>query len=176
MSISVTQLPEHSILKTIHYDYVDSFAGDLNDRRQDITSTEIGKSFFKSAPKWVELLFALRNKLVGTFGLKTSENMNDRQLDHFKCTPGEQLGIFKVYNKTENEVVLGEDDKHLNFRVSLYLDQQAANSEKKTLTISTAVTFNNFLGRLYFLPVKPFHKIIVCKMLQGIIHQLESSK
>lgn len=48
-----------------------------------------------------------------------------------------------MFDKNENEIILGEDDKHLNFRVSLFIEQQSNNPQKKDLTISTTVEFNN---------------------------------
>jgi len=177
MTIIKTTLPTNSKLNTIHnkYDYVDSFHGVLNDDKNEFTSVDIGKAFFSSGPKWVGKLFILRNKIVSIFGLKTSGNITnrERQLENFKCEPGEQLGLFKVFAKTENEVILGEDDKHLNFRVSLFLEHQINRTNKKDLIISTTVEFNNWFGRLYFLPVRPFHKLIVPTMLKGIIKELE---
>ena len=117
----------------------------------------------------------MRNRIVSIFGLKTPDNVGDIQnkLDNFKCEPGEQLGLFKVFDKRENEIVLGEDDKHLNFRVSLFVEQLHGNEQKKELTITTTVVFNNWFGRLYFLPVRPFHKLIVPTMLKGTIRELE---
>jgi hypothetical protein len=177
MTITKTELPENSLLKTnsMTYDYVDSFQGQFNDKFQKIGTTEIGKLFFSSGPKWIDRLFAFRNKLVGLFGLKTSGNITDRQkmFDNFKCEKGEQIGLFNVVDKTTNEIILGEDDKHLNFRVSLFIDQQNKNKTGKILTISTTVKFNNWFGRLYFLPVRPFHKLIVPTMLKGIINNIE---
>jgi hypothetical protein len=180
MKIVKTILPKNSILNTSHneYGYVDSFQGVLYDIENKITSVDIGKAFFSSGPKWVGKLFNLRNKIVSLFGLKTSGNVIDRQqqLDNFKCEPGEQLGLFRVFNKTDNEVIIGEDDKHLNFRVSLFLHKSKTDQSKKDLTISTTVVFNNWFGRLYFLPVRPFHKFIVPTMLKGIIKELEKTK
>lgn len=177
MTISRAELPDKSLLKIDEksYDYIDSFQGDFIDRNGNIDSSKIGKSFFASEPKWIEKLFAFRNKLVGIFGLKTSGKITDRQkmLHDFKCEKGEQLGLFKVFDKTDNEVILGEDDKHLNFRVSLFIDKLNENKTDKKLTISTTVIFKNWFGRLYFLPVRPFHKLIVPTMLKGIIKNIE---
>ena len=178
MTTTKTGLPENSLLKTnnMAYDYVDSFQEPFIDKFQKIGTTEIGKLFFSSGPKWIDKLFAFRNKLVGLFGLKTSGKITDRQkiLDNFKCEKGEQMGFFKVFDKTSDEIILGEDDKHLNFRVSLFIDQQNENKTDKKLIISTTVKFNNWFGRLYFLPVRPFHKLIVPRMLQGIIANIEN--
>ncbi len=178
MKIIKTILPANSVLNALNkeYDYIDSFQGVCDDFGSSITSSDIGKAFFTSGPEWVGKLFALRNKIVSIFGLKTSGNINDRkkQLENFKCEPREQLGLFKVFAKTENEVILGEDDKHLNFRISLFKEQ--CTDKKKMITISTTVEFHNWFGRLYFLPVRPFHKLIVPTMLKGIIKELEKKR
>lgn len=177
MNITKTSLPEHSLLNasTTHYNYVDSYQGTFNDIEDKFTSTDIGKAFFASGPKWIDKLFRLRNSIVSLFGLKTAGDKKDRekQLQNFKCNPGEQLGLFKVFAKNENEVVLGEDDQHLNFRVSLFIDQLSSDASNKRLTISTTVIFNNRFGRIYFLPVRSFHKLIVPTMIKGIIKELE---
>lgn len=180
MNIKRSKLPDTSILNSNDktYNYVDSFEGMLSDHEKIFKPADIGKAFFSSGPKWVEKLFDLRNKIVSAFGLKHSENLAGRQhlLDSFKCEPGEQLGLFRVYNKTDNEVIIGEDDKHLNFRVSLFLEDAKSDKPNRRLTVSTTVEFNNWLGRLYFLPVKPFHKLIVPAILKGIIKELEGRK
>jgi len=178
MKIKKTEIPKNSLLKTnnMSYDYIDSFQGQFIDKFQKIGTTEIGKSFFSSGPKWIDKLFALRNKLVGLFGLKTSGKITDRQnmLDNFKGEKGEQIGLFKVFDKTDDEIILGEDDKHLNFRISLFIDKQNENKTNKKLIISTTVKFNNWFGRLYFFPVRLFHKLIVPTMLKGIIKDIEN--
>ncbi|WP_100615704.1 DUF2867 domain-containing protein [Confluentibacter citreus] len=177
MKVIKTIIPNDSVLNASHkkYHYVDSFQGIINDANNKFTSGDVGKAFFSSGPKWIGHLFAMRNRIASLFGLKTAGNLTDRerQLENFKCEPGERLGLFKVFTKTENEVILGEDDKHLNFRVSLFLKEQTNKTYYKELTVSTAVEFNNWFGRLYFLPVRPFHKRIVPTMLKSIAKELD---
>ncbi|WP_162425804.1 DUF2867 domain-containing protein [Pontibacter pudoricolor] len=174
------RIPDTSILKKDSelFDYIDSYRSFFSDDEETIDSTKIGVLFFSGKSKVGSTLFAIRNKIVGLFGLKTSGQVSDRQKqrDNFKCEPGDQLGLFKVYNKTENEVVLGENDKHLNFRVSLFLDRPLDNTGRKSLTVTTTVKFNNLFGRVYFLFVRPFHKLIVPVMLKGMIKRIESEK
>lgn len=178
MTIIKSELPNKSILQMDkkYFDYIDSFQGEFIDKNEIIGSTEIGKLFFTCGPKWIEKLLLMRNKLVGVFGLKTSKTITNRHLlvANLKCEKGEQLGLFKVFDKTSNELLLGEDDKHLNFRISLFIDNPTKDNIKKNLTISTAVTFNNWFGRLYFIIVRPFHKLIVPAMLNGILVNIES--
>ena len=178
MKIIMTTLPSKSTLNNQQkYDYVDSFETEISDPNNKITSSDVGKAFFSSAPKWVENLMNLRNKIAIIFGLKTDPKAGNKkqQLDNFKCEKGEQLGLFKVLDKTETEVILGENDKHLDFRVSLFLENASVNPQNKKIIISTAVVFNNWFGELYFLPVRPFHRLIVPKMLKGIIKELSEN-
>jgi hypothetical protein len=177
MKIKKIKLPERSILNdfSIKYDFIDSYQGDIYDPENKLKATDIGRAFFSSAPNWVGKLFAFRNKMVALFGLKTLDTVSNREelLAKFKCEAGEQLGLFKVFNTNENEVILGENDKHLDFRISLFLESSEGNLTKKIITISTTVIFHNRFGKLYFLPVKPFHQLIVPSMLKGIINHLE---
>jgi hypothetical protein len=179
MKIKKSLLPEKSSLNipTIHYDFIDSYQGEIADPKNQLQATAVGKAFFSSAPNWVSQLFEFRNKIVAVFGLKTANKMSNREalLSTFKCEVGEQLGLFKVFNSNENEVILGENDKHLDFRISLFLEPIEEDAFKKTITISTTVIFHNKFGKIYFLPVKPFHKRIVPVMLKGIIKHLEQS-
>ena len=175
MKIIKTSFPKNSLLNTIdkEYDYVDSFEGVYTDDENKISPTEIGKAFFSSEPKWMGMLFTLRNKMVSIFGLKTSNDSYNRQeiLTNFNFEPNERIGLFKVFNKTENELVVGENDKHLDFRISLL--KVSNDVKKKKIIITTTVNYNNWFGKLYFLPVKPFHKLIVPVMLKSLIRALK---
>ncbi|WP_046745794.1 DUF2867 domain-containing protein [Kordia zhangzhouensis] len=175
MKTKKVSLPKESILNNSNFEYVDSFQTIYHDPLNQISSKDIAIAFFNGTPKWTETLFSIRNKIVSIFGLKTPNKTQDREriLHNFQCKPGERIGLFKVYHTNANEVIMGEDDKHLNFRISLLKDSNADNVTEKKLTISTTVTFNNWFGKLYFLPVKPFHKLIVPKMLKGIVHQID---
>lgn len=177
MKIKKSTLPEKSSLNTLkaQYDFIDSYQGVILDSKNQLQATDVGKAFFSSAPNWVGQLFEFRNKIVAVFGLKTSAKTANREalLAAFKCEVGEQLGLFKVFESNENEVILGENDKHLDFRISLFLEPIQERNSEKTITISTTVLFHNRFGKIYFLPVKPFHKKIVPVMLKGIIKHLE---
>lgn len=179
MTITRTELPENSVLinRLNQYDYVDSYQGTFIDNSNTFQFIDIGRAFFLTTPTWVSKLLMLRNKIVSVFGLKTSGNRVgiEKQLEDFKFEAGERLGIFKVFSKTDDEIVLGEDDKHLNFRISLFLDRSSADQSRRELTISSTVKFNNWFGRLYFLLVKPFHKLIVPAMLKAAIRELEKT-
>jgi len=169
--------PKASILKEVcsQYDYIDSYRAEFTDNEQPIDLSEVSRLFIQhSSPQWVEVLFAIRDRVVKIVGLKTSKDIPSGQQSDFKnCKPGDRLGMFKIFDKTDDELVLGEDDKHLDFRVSLFL-RPLENSARKELAITTVVKYNNWFGKLYFLPVQFFHGIIVSSSLKGIVKSLEN--
>lgn len=174
MKVVKVDLPGGSFLKNDKWDFSDGYLSSFNDSLDKITSIDVGKAFFTSAPSWVDGLMKFRNKIVFFIGLKTADSVSNPEqlLSSFKCEPGEQLGLFKVLYKSETEVILGEDDKHLNFRISLFLTPSSTIG-RKDLIISTTVQIQNWLGRVYFAIIKPFHKVIVPVMLKGIVRQME---
>lgn len=157
--------------------YIDSYQSSLLDTGCSIGPADVGKAFFASAPTWIENLLTFRNKIVSLAGLKTGDDIKDKKLilENFHCAPGEQVGLFTVLLKTDYEVIFGEDDKHLDFRVSFFLSKPVTGMAERQLTISTAVKFNNWFGKLYFLSIKPFHRFIVPAMLKATINQLETT-
>ena len=100
----------------------------------------------------------LRDVLVRGFGLKTAAALR-------KSEAG-RIGIFKVYTSHEHEIILGEDDKHLDFRVSvLQRDRSAEREGTPCVVVSTVVHCNNRLGRIYIRVIKPFHRCVVKALL-----------
>jgi hypothetical protein len=106
----------------------------------------------------------LRDRLVGIIGLKTASRLVRRDLGHDTLQVGDRLGIFKVFDRRSDELLLGEDDRHLDFRVSVLVKNDGS---ADWAIISTVVRFNSWLGRAYFLPVRQFHKLIVPAMLRN---------
>ena len=53
-----------------------------------------------------------------------------------------------------DELILGFDDKHLDFRISVMSDGQ-------TVSMGTWVHTHNFGGKTYLSLIMPFHKLIV---------------
>jgi len=171
MNIKKTVFPINSVLSKTDFDYADCYIGTIESNAKNITSEEVGSAFFMSSPKWIENLLSIRNKIVSTFGLKTGEvGLNKQDLDNFNVKIGERIGLFKLIQKNKSELIFEENDTHLNFKVSLLLDDLRQN-----LTITTTVNFNNWFGKFYFSIVKPFHKIIVPVMLKATIKELKKT-
>jgi hypothetical protein len=65
-----------------------------------------------------------------------------------------------------NELIVGDDDRHLNFRISVY---RSSSNGAEVVTISTAVQINNPVGTAYMAAIKPFHKYLARLMLQRAV-------
>jgi hypothetical protein len=110
---------------------------------------------FGRASWWIRGLMMVRNFAVAPFGLKTGR---DR-----KVSACRRIGLFPVLAETPERVVLGLDDKHLDFRVAV--DVVALGNGQQQVTATTLVRTHNLLGRIYLAAVLPFHRVIVPAML-----------
>lgn len=160
-------------MKTGKYDYIDSYEFVIVDKNNKISITDIAEVFIQPGPKWFEGLFALRNKIAALLGLKTQKTILNES-DPNRWEPGTQTPRFKVFGKTDTEIVLGEDDKHLDLRISLLLKQDIQNTQKKGIVVTTVVKLHNRLGRYYFFFIKPIHCCIVPLIMRQKFKQLEA--
>lgn len=145
--VKQTTLPAHSHIAEGFgsVDYLDVFQ---IRKATPQSAKEIANEIFR-LPAWVKTLLALRNRIVAPFGLKTDKYTSPTAT------------FFPSIESREEELVMGEDDQHLNFRASIL-----KNTSESTVSLITVVHFNNRWGKLYFLPVKPFHHIIMKTLLK----------
>ena len=162
--ISQSEIPKDSNLDIYikKVDYKDCYSFTIPNNNNTIQELYI--SIFSSSPKWVDNMMGLRNRIVRVFGLKTEMKRNEKS--NFQV--GEKVGIFNIFDIQENEIIAGEDDKHLNFRVSVYRKIES----NTNVYIATAVHYNNRFGRFYMTIVKPFHRIVVKSLLKKAYKKL----
>lgn len=141
-------------------DYADAYLARLPAGRR-YTLDQAVALVFATTPGWVKGLMQLRNALVRPFGLKV-EPPQSSAAPGSPLLPGAQAGIFRVFERRPDEL-LGEDDRHLDFRVSVLLRDEGV---QQWATITTVVCFHNALGRAYFAVVRPFHQLIVPALIR----------
>jgi Protein of unknown function (DUF2867) len=146
-----------------HNNFADAFKCQLpQNQPQNIDS--VTRSIFLTMPQWIKELLELRNVIVRPLGIKTSINAIPSNAQE-ELKPGKAIGVFEVMDRKLNEeIMLGEDDKHLNYRISVQLKHE---QEHCWVIVSTVVKFNNLLGQAYFVPVRPVHKIVVPAMMRS---------
>ena len=117
----------------------------------------LARFIFSQQAPWISSLMSVRDALVAGFGLKTAKQLQSIGAED----KASRVGIFKIYSTSPTEVVLGEDDKHLDFRLSVLCSNQPSPGATCQLTLSTVVHCHNRLGRLYIRLIAPFHRLIV---------------
>lgn len=126
-------------------------------------------AFIEASPASVTCLMQLRNLLVKPFGLRTSRVgcpvsslLADRAQEYFlNRYPvwGQKINL----NNTEVQIVLGADDKHLQFRSVVMVEVKA---EGIVISLSNRVAYRNLFGQIYMRCIRSIHqKFIVPKML-----------
>lgn len=75
---------------------------------------------------------------------------------------GDRVGIFCLLYLTENAIILGDSDKHLDVKVFVYKTSQG---KHPAVAVSNVAHIPNTLGRVHMFFVAPMHKIIAPAML-----------
>ena len=135
-------------------DLLDSYAITLPHAAPEDLAT-LTRALFNRPPFWVRGLLRLRDQIVSPLGVKTTTAIRKAG-----ATDGrDRIGFFPVLGRSANEFILGEDDRHLDFRASVLLQGEDRGSRR--LIVTTAVRCHNFLGRTYLRVIKPFHVLVV---------------
>ncbi len=117
-------------------------------RRETSTDPEAwARAIFDDPPRWVAALMGVRERLVGLVGIERSQE------------------TFAVIERSEDEVLLGADAAHLDFRT-------AVRCEPTRVVMSSAVQVHSRRGRLYHAPIRRIHPPIVRAMLARAAHRL----
>lgn len=127
----------------------DAFAIQLPDQASRDPEV-LARFMFSHQPAWIAALMRVRDSVVARLGLKTGKHLASLATG----ARAARIGIFKIYSRSDTEIIVGEDDRHLDFRVAiLCTDAQ--------LTVATVVHCHNLLGRTYLLVIAPFHRMVV---------------
>ena len=126
----------------------------------DMSARMAAEKMLGRSPRWISRLMSARNALVAPFGLKRPE------WDELKA--GNRIGIFPVISETPQQILLGFDDKHMDFRVVVSM---LSGKGCEHVALTTVVRKHNLLGQVYLAVVLPFHVIIVKSMLARLERQ-----
>lgn len=112
-------------------------------------------------PGWIDGLMSLRDLLVRPLGLRTRHDQS--------LTLTQRIGVFPVLSQTAERVVLGLDDRHLDFRLAV--DVARLDDRRREVIATTLVQTHNRLGRTYLAIVLPFHRRIVPAVMARVARQ-----
>lgn len=144
--VVASKLPPHSALhsRVGKGDFLDCYCVESNlEPRQ---AADIITDF----PGWAQFLLLIRQVITAPFGLS-----NDGP------EASDKVGIFPVESENNHELIAGFNDKHLNFRVSVFC-------EDGRVSLATWVHPHNIGGRLYLAAILPFHILIARNALSRV--------
>ena len=113
------------------------------------------------SPGWVRVLLRVRDAVMGRLGVKTTAQVRAGA----DASGVKRIGFFPVLGWRDRELLLGENDRHLDFRASVLL--QAGADGGREIVLTTVVHCRNGLGRVYLAVIRPFHVLVVRAMLRG---------
>jgi hypothetical protein len=163
----LTNLPNESVLVPLYEgaDFADAFAIVLpKEATHDIAA--LAHAVLGQPALWARALLRMRDIAVAGFGVKTTTHIRDEVRSSSKG----HISFFRILQRSEHELILGEDDKHLDFRASLLL-RAANNGQDRELVVTTVVMCHNRFGRVYIALIAPFHRLIarsnLCRAARG---------
>lgn len=111
-----------------------------------LTAPQAAEQLFAHTPAWVRHLMALRDRAMAPFGLVPAAGKP-----------------FPIISSDPAQVVMGLDDRHLDFRLVVSVEGQWA-------AVTTVVRTRNLGGRLYLAAILPFHRLIARAMVARLAH------
>ncbi|WP_377157302.1 DUF2867 domain-containing protein [Roseateles sp. UC29_93] len=133
----------------------DAFAITLADDAPDDAMT-LARATLAAPPFWFRALLAIRDAAVKPLGLKTSAAMR-QHLDEIGV---EHVDIFRVLSATRDEAIFGEQDQHLDFKLSILVRRVEGSTHREAIA-TTVVNCHNRLGRFYLALILPGHVLVV---------------
>jgi len=162
MTSAVTAIdvpPSSRISRELHgADFFDSYEMPIaHDGR---SALEIYLKIVARTPSWANFLMATRNRVVAVLGLKNLGHLGDlnQTKESAAYRVGDRMGIFSLLSVSDDEIILGDSDKHLDVKVSVC---KLAQDGRQSVAVTTVVHIHNLLGRVYMLFVAPVHRLIV---------------
>ena len=166
------RLPKESLIfqDLPKIDYQDAYAIRTS-AKYAVPPEYLVKLFFNSIPFWAKILLGIREVLAKLIGLKTAHGIDvKQQIEEYRGEPGQSIALFHTLRRSDTEILTGENDSHLDFRLSFIGYRQQETFE---IILATTVQMNSWIGRLYFLPVKPIHQVLVKSLLKRMTKRLE---
>lgn len=139
----------------------------LLDPHPDASALDTYLAFIAHTPRWMNVLMALRNRIVRWVGLKHLGVMAARDADKAASDYeiGDRVGIFSLLHADHHEAVMQDNDLHLRVLLSVFKHNVDG---QPMLSVSTVVHIHNRLGQAYMAVVGPAHKLIVPRMLAQV--------
>ena len=161
---TIGQIPEIArLLKGSNYVDVKTIEGQTS-LRQFIAAT---LSYY---PGWIVFLYRLRAilvKLLGLYKHPAPEALPELGAEDVSFVVGEAVTFFTVRLAEENHYWVGEtpEDKHLRAYFAVVVEPIEDNCMR--FHVATIVYYKHWTGPVYFNLIRPFHHLVVSRMMRA---------
>jgi hypothetical protein len=168
MNVVECEVPSGSLLgrEVIEQAYFrDSYRAPLS--RSELGIVDVFFGIFAHHPLWMKLLLIVRNKIASLAGLDAptaSDILHVEIRDRYAV--GDKIGVWPIFSLSENEIVAGRNNKHMDFRLSVL---KVPDGDTTSVVISTICTVHNLSGKVYLFFVAPFHRYGVRKLMANAL-------
>jgi hypothetical protein len=168
LAMYATSLPAESSIASLYpgADLADAFAVPLPPGAAGRRIEDLAEAVLGNPPVWLRSLLALRDGVMVRFGVKTTAMLRARALG----TGAARVNFFPILSQTADEIILGEDDRHLDFRASILVRNRTSGGGEE-LVMTTVVHCHNRLGRTYLCAILPFHRLVVTSSLRRAVRK-----
>ena len=135
--------------------------------RKELGIVDVFFGIFAHQPRWMKLILIVRNKVASLAGLDAptaSEIFHVEIKDRYVV--GEKIGVWPIFWLSEDEIVAGRNNKHMDFRLSVL---KVLDGDRTSVVVSTICTVHNLAGKLYLFFVVPFHRHGVRKLMANAL-------
>jgi hypothetical protein len=124
-------------------------------------------------PWWIWLLFRIREILVNILGLVKHEKPNGLpsiKPDELSFTSGGKASFFIVRDAKEDTYWVSEtlEDKHLKAYFGVVTEAVGDNLSR--FHVFTSIKYRHWTGPVYFNIIRPFHHLVVSRMMRAGIN------
>jgi hypothetical protein len=164
MNVVECDVPSDSLLgrQVIEHAYFrDAYRVPLS--RAELGIVDVFFAIFAHHPLWMKLLLIVRNKLASLAGLDAptaSEILHVESRKHYLV--GDKISVWPIFALSDNEIVAGRNNKHLDFRLSAL---KMPDGNGMSVVVSTVCIVHNLSGKIYLFFVVPFHRYGVKKLM-----------
>lgn len=133
--------------------------------RPDMDVREVFLAVFAHRPAWLKAALVARNRVAAAFGLDVATDAEILRPDaRAGLMVGERIGGWPIHFLSDDELVAGRDNPHLDFRLSI---MKAA--DHRSAIVSTLCWVRNAAGRGYLSVVAPLHRIGVRRLIASAV-------
>ena len=159
--ILATRSGSHTLGAPSELDYYDYRSVPLS---AEISALDAWNIMTAESGPLLRLAFRIRDGISSRFGVKRIGGFSGNR--RVTVQAGERLDFFLVEDCAPDRLVLTERDRHLDVMICLSIAD-------RVLTITSSVITHNTFGRLYMLPVRPAHKLIVNRYMARLQRKLQ---